>query len=115
MDYITKTDLDLALAKVNGGGGGGSGIIAYTNIPVLSTPTASSYQSWDTQHKYGYKAEITVNGITANSLILNIVMTDALLSAIAPVISTDANKLTLYTETGTALSGTIYRLDVIEE
>lgn len=81
-----------------------------SNISVSVIPTSSSYQSWDSQQQYGYSADITVNGITANSLIENIVMTDVLLEAIAPVIKTGANKLTVYSRDATALIGTIFTL-----
>ena len=37
-------------------------------------------------------------------------MDDTLLEAIAPVITTGTNKITVYTEDATALSGTIYTL-----
>ena len=37
-------------------------------------------------------------------------MTDTLLNTIAPVITTGTNKITVYTEDNTTLSGTIYTL-----
>lgn len=87
----------------------------YSNISVSVTPTKmSSYCSWDTEQKYGYSTTVTVNGITANSLIWNIIMTDTLLSTIATVITTTTNGLIFYTEDATALSGTIYTLITIE-
>lgn len=83
----------------------------YSNITVSVTPTAlSSYCAWDTEQKYGYSATITVSGVTENSLIQNIVMTDTLLSAIANVVTTTTNGLVFYTEDETALSGVIYTL-----
>lgn len=86
-------------------------ITKYSDITVSVTPTAlSSYQTWDTANAYGYSADIAINGITENSLIQNIIMTDTLLSAIAPVITTGANKLTIYTSSTDALSGTIISL-----
>lgn len=86
-------------------------ITKYSNISVSVTPTAlSSYQAWDTSKAYGYSADITVSGITANSLIQNIVMTDTLLSAIASVVTTGSNKLTVYTSTADTLTGTIISL-----
>ena len=86
-------------------------ITKYSDITVSVTPTAlSSYQTWDTANAYGYSADIAINGITENSLIQNIIMTDTLLSAIAPVITTDSNKLTVYTSSADALSGTIISL-----
>lgn len=89
--------------------------IAKSNISVSVTPTAlSSYQSWDSANKYGYSASVTVSGLTTNSLIQNIVMTDTLLDSIAPVITTSANSLTFYCESATALIGTIYTLVTTE-
>ena len=86
-------------------------ITKYSNISVSVTPTAlSSYQAWDTSKAYGYSADITMSGITANSLIQNIVMTDTLLSAIASVVTTGSNKLTVYTSTADTLTGTIISL-----
>ena len=90
------------------GSGNISTSASYSNITVSGTPTSNGgYNSWDTQEQYGYKLDITVAGVTANSLILNIVMDDTLLEAIAPVITTGTNKLTVYTKDNTALSGTI--------
>ena len=89
--------------------------VTRSNISVSATPTAlSSYCSWDTEQKYGYSATITVSGITTNSLIQNIVMTDTLLSAIANVVTTTTNGLIFYTTDATALSGTIYTLVTME-
>lgn len=89
--------------------------VTYSNIAVSVTPTKmSSYNTWDTEQKYGYSATITVAGVTENSLIQNIVMTDTLLSAIANVVTTTTNGLIFYTEDETALSGTIYTLIVSE-
>ena len=89
--------------------------VTRSNISVSVTPTAlSSYCSWDTEQKYGYSATITVSGITTNSLIQNIVMTDTLLSAIANVVTTTTNGLIFYTTDATALSGTIYTLVTME-
>lgn len=83
----------------------------HSNISVSVTPTAlSTFSSWDTQQKYGFKASVTVTGLTANSLIQNIVMTDTLLKKVAPVITTKANSLIFYTEDDTALTGTILTL-----
>ena len=83
----------------------------HSNISVSVTPTAlSTFSSWDTQQKYGFKASVTVTGLTANSLIQNIVMTDTLLEKVAPVITTKANSLIFYTEDDTALTGTILTL-----
>lgn len=83
----------------------------YTNIPVAVTPTSmGNFNAWDTQQKYGYKADISINGITPNSLIWNIIMTDTILDSIAPIITTGVNKITVYTADATALSGTIYTL-----
>lgn len=83
----------------------------HSNISVSVTPTAlSTFSSWDTQQKYGFKASVTVTGLTANSLIQNIVMTDTLLEKVAPVITTKANSLIFYTEDNTALTGTILTL-----
>ena len=86
-----------------------------SNISVSVTPTAlSSYNSWDTENKYGYSASVTVSGLTTNSMIQNIVMTDTLLDAVAPIVTTGANTLTFYTEDATVLSGTIYTLVTTE-
>lgn len=83
----------------------------YKNISVSVTPTAvSSYKDWDTNQTYGYSADISIIGITENSLILNIVMTDTLLSAVASVVTTGTNKLTVYTSSADTLTGTIISL-----
>ncbi len=85
--------------------------VTYSNISVSVTPTQmSSYQSWDTEQKYGYSATITVNGLTVNSLIQNLVMTDTILNSVAPIVTTKSNGIVFYTEDNTALSGTIYTL-----
>ena len=82
-----------------------------SNISVNVTPTAlSSYCAWDTQQLYGYKATVTVNGLTVNSLIQNIVMTDTLLASVGYIATTGANSLTFYTQDNTALIGTIIML-----
>ena len=86
-------------------------ITKYSNIEISLTPSAlSDYQTWDTSKAYGYSADIVISGITANSLIQNIIMTDTLLSAIAPVITTGSDKLTIYTSSADTLSGTIISL-----
>ncbi len=82
-----------------------------TNITVSVTPTKmSSYQSWDTENKYGYSASIAVSGLTTNSMVQNIVMTDTLLNSVAPIVATNTDSLIFYVEDETALSGTIYTL-----
>ena len=87
----------------------------YSNIAVSVTPTKmSSYNTWDTEQKYGYSATVAVNGITTNSLIQNLVMTDTLLDSVACIVTTTTNGLIFYTEDATALSGTIYTLVVSE-
>lgn len=87
----------------------------YSNIQVTVTPTAQSvYQPWDTEQKYGYMSTLSVSGITTNSLIKNIVMSDTLLNASAPYIETETNSLVMYFESGDTISGTIY-LIVTEE
>ena len=89
--------------------------VTRSNISVAVTPTAlSSYNAWDSAKKYGYSATVTVSGVTANSIIQNIIMTDTLLQAVAPIVSTGANTLTFYTTSATALSGTIYTLITTE-
>lgn len=89
----------------------GSSSATYSNISVNVTPTAlSSYCAWDTQQLYGYKATVTINGLTVNSLIQNIVMTDTLLASVGYIVTTGANSLTFYTQDNTALSGTIITL-----
>lgn len=89
--------------------------VAKSNISVSVTPTKlSSYQTWDSANKYGYSASVTVDGLTVNSMIQNIVMTDTLLDSIAPVITTNANSLTFYCESADALIGTIYTLVTTE-
>ncbi len=88
--------------------------VTYSNITVDVTPISTSYQSWDTENKYGYSATVTVSGLATTSLILNIVMTDTLLDSVAPIVTTGANSLTFYTEDATALSGTIYTLVAME-
>lgn len=83
----------------------------HSNISVSVTPTAlSSYCAWDTQHLYGYKATVTVNGLTAKSLIQNIIMTDTLLASVAYVVTTGINSLTFYTQDNKSLSGKIITL-----
>ena len=87
----------------------------YTNITVDVTPTAlSTYCDWDTEQKYGYSATVTVSGLTTNSLIQNLVMTDTLLSAVASVATTTTNGLVFYTTDETALAGVIYNLVTTE-
>lgn len=81
------------------------------NIAVNVTPTAiGSYNSWDTQKLYGYKATITVNGLTTNSMIENIIMSDTLMNAVAPVVTTGTNSLIFYTQSNELLSGLISML-----
>ena len=87
-----------------------------SNIAVSVTPTAmSSNCAWDTEKKYGYSATVSVSGITANSIIQNIVMTDTILNSIASVVTTTTDGLIFYTEDATALSGTIYTLITIND
>lgn len=89
--------------------------VTYQNIQVAVTPVADPiYQVWDTDQKYGYKSVLTINGLTANSLIKNIVMSDNILSAIAPYMDTGTDSLTMYFESNETISGTIYLL-VTEE
>lgn len=103
------------MRSIVGKAGGGLDAKVYENISVSVTPTAmSSYCSWDTQQSYGYSATITINGLTTNSLIQNIIMTDTLLGAVAYIATTGTNSLTFYTTDDTALSGTIYTLVVTE-
>ena len=103
----TATALDQTVAKIKP--------VTYSNIAVSVTPTKmSSYNTWDTEQKYGYSATVTVNGITTNSLIQNLVMTDTLLDSVACIVTTTTNGLIFYTEDATALSGTIYTLVVSE-
>ena len=83
----------------------------YSNIPVNVTPVPlSKYCAWDTQHLYGYKATIAINGLTDNSLIQNIIMTDDLLASIGYIATTGSNSLTFYTQDNTTLSGMIITL-----
>ena len=101
--YATKT----AVNKITPG--------TRNNITVDVTPTAlESYCAWDTEQKYGYSATVTISGLTENSLIQNLVMTDTLLKAVAPIATTGANTLTFYTKDATALSGIIYTLVTTE-
>ena len=89
----------------------GSPSTVYSNIAVNVTPVAlSSYCVWDTQQLYGYKATIAINGLTANSLIQNIIMTDTLLASIGYIATTGTNSLTFYTQDNTPLSGMIITL-----
>lgn len=106
-DYATQTYVDDAIETIKP--------ITKTNISVSVTPTQlSTYMNWDTENKYGYSATVTVEGITANSMIQNIVMTDTLMDSIAPIITTGANSLTFYTENSTKLTGTIFTLITVE-
>ena len=83
----------------------------HSNISVNVTPVAlASYCAWDTQKVYGFKATITINGLTTNSLIENLIMSDTLMSAVGPVATTGTNSLTFYTQDNTALIGTIIML-----
>lgn len=83
----------------------------YSNIEVSATPTAiSGYQPWDTDQKYGYSVDVVLDGITNKTFIQNIVMTDSLTNNIAKIITTELGKITLYTTSATALSGTILSL-----
>lgn len=100
---------------VNGKSIVGSGDITttntYSNIAVSGTPVAlETFNSWDTEERYGYKLTVSVSGLTTNSLILSLVATDTLMESIAPIVSTGTNTLILYTSDNTALSGTIYSL-----
>lgn len=88
----------------------GSGSTVRTNISVNGTPTSTSYQAWDTEHIYGYKKDVTINGLTSNTLVQNIVMTDTLMNAVGYMVTTSTNTLTFYTKDNTALSGTILTL-----
>ncbi len=89
--------------------------VIHSNITVSVTPTQmSSYCEWDSDSKYGYSATVTISGLTANSMVQNLVMNDALLDSVAHVVDTGANSLTFYTEDATALSGTIYTLVTTE-
>lgn len=106
-DYATQTYVDDAIETVKP--------ITKTNISVSVTPTQlSTYMNWDTENKYGYSATVTVEGITANSMIQNIVMTDTLMDSIAPIVKTGANSLTFYTTDSTKLTGTIFTLVTVE-
>lgn len=82
-----------------------------SNITVNVTPVAlASYCTWDTQKVYGFKATITINGLTTNSLIENLIMSDTLMSAVGPVATTGTNSLTFYTQDNTVLNGKIITL-----
>ena len=82
------------------------------NLSVTnSTPTQmSSFCDWDTKNQYGYKVVIPATGVSVNSIIQNIVMTDTLLEVIAPYITTINNSLVLYTKDATPVTGTIIDL-----
>ena len=87
----------------------------FTSIKNLSvtnsTPTQmSSFCNWDTKNQYGYKVVIPATGVSVNSIIQNIVMTDTLLEVIAPYIKTINNGLELYTKDATPVTGTIIDL-----
>lgn len=87
----------------------------FTSIKNLSvtnsTPTQmSSFCDWDTKNQYGYKVVIPATGVSENSIIQNIVMTDTLLEVIAPYITTINNSLVLYTKDATPVTGTIIDL-----
>lgn len=102
-DVVERNELEAAVNKCLAK--------TYSNIPVNVTPVAlSKYCAWDTQHLYGYKAIIAVNGLTANSLIQNIIMTDTLLASVGYIATTGANSLTFYTQDNTPLSGMIITL-----
>lgn len=82
------------------------------NLSVTnSTPTQmSSFCDWDTKNQYGYEVVIPATGVSVNSIIQNIVMTDTLLEVIAPYITTINNGLVLYTKDATPVTGTIIDL-----
>ena len=81
------------------------------NISVSLTPSAlGAYEDWDSDSYYGFSGDITINGITASSLIENILMDTSLLGKIAPVIATKQNAITIYAHTNESLIGTIYTL-----
>ncbi len=102
-DVVERNELDAAIKNCL--------TKTYSNIPVNVTPVAlSDYCAWDTQQLYGYKATITINGLTDNSLIQNIIMTDTLLASIGYIATTGSNSLTFYTQDDTPLSGTIITL-----
>ena len=81
------------------------------NISVSLTPSAlGAYEDWDSDSYYGFSGDITINGITASSLIENILVDTSLLGKIAPVIATKQNAITIYAHTNESLIGTIYTL-----
>ena len=78
------------------------------NISVSVTPTAlGTPQLWDSTNYYGYSADITISGISASTLIENMVLDTALMNKIAPFIDTKANAITVYTHTNESLVGII--------
>lgn len=112
-DDFTPDSVNEIITAVNENADGISNVkkTVRSNIAVNVTPVAlSPYCAWDTQHAYGYKATITVNGLTANSLIQNLVMSDTLMQSVAYVVTTGENSLTFYAKDATALSGTIITL-----
>ena len=118
VDNLTSSDTDKPLSAKQGktlNESKQSKTIIYSNIVVDVTPTALTYYcTWDTQQKYGYKATVEIVGLTVNSLIQNIIMTDTLLESVACIVTTEANSLTFYTESADALSGNIYTLAISE-
>ena len=112
--YVAKADAtgyDDILTKTEAASEYASKSTIRNNISVTVTPTAlGSFQAWDSHSYYGYSADITVSGISASSLIENIVMGTALMNKIAPVVDTKTNAITVYTHTNESLVDTIYTL-----
>lgn len=101
-DILTKTEASNEYASKS---------IIRNNISVSVTPSAlGTPQAWDSSNYYGYSADITVSGVSASTLIENMVTGTALMNKIAPFVDTKANTITVYTHTNESLVDTIYTL-----
>lgn len=87
----------------------------YSNIVVkVTTELMDSYNTWDTEKAYRYSADVNIDGLTSNSMIQNIVLSDTLSSKVADIVQTSSNTLTFYTKTQIYLNGTIITLNTLE-
>lgn len=111
IDYVAKEDAigyaDI-LTKTEASNEYASKSTIRNNISVSVTPTAlGTLQPWDNNSYYGYSADIAVNGVTASTLIENMVAGTALMNKIAPFVDTKTNAITVYTHTNESLVGII--------
>jgi hypothetical protein len=76
-----------------------------TQLKVFSNVTASNWVSDNTYSDYSYKCNITCAGITANSVVDVIFgLTEAVSGNYAPICSTSANTVTIYSKVNTSIT-----------